>query len=121
MHLLISRPRVFASSTVLLALVAGANAQTAAPAASPAADLKKSDDNVVPLSEFTVSEKSNRGYIASETMTGSRVKTKIIDLPYSVVNLTNEFFEDFIFAGLALALGVAQKKEARFFTRRTGP
>jgi iron complex outermembrane recepter protein len=95
MNLLISRTRVFASSTVLLALIAGANAQTAAPAASPAADLKKPDENVVQLSEFTVSEKSNKGYIASETMTGSRVNTKIMDLPYSVVNLTNEFFEDF--------------------------
>ncbi len=52
-------------------------------------------DSPVQLSEFTVSAGKDGGYVASETMTGSRVNTKIIDLPYSVVNLTNEFFEDF--------------------------
>ena len=54
-----------------------------------------SGDGPVQLSEFTVTAGKDSGYVASETMTGSRVNTKIIDLPYSVVNLTNEFFEDF--------------------------
>ncbi len=71
----------------LLALTAkqGIYAQAAAP----------SSDQVVKLADFTVSEKSSNSYIASETMTGSRVNTKIIDLPYSIVNLTSEFFDDF--------------------------
>ncbi len=55
---------------------------------------KKSED-VIQLSEFQVSDKSPNAYVASETMTGSRVNTKIVDLPYSIVNLTSEFFKDF--------------------------
>ena len=37
----------------------------------------------------------NRGYIASESMTGSRVATPIRELPFSVNVLTSEFFDDF--------------------------
>ncbi len=59
-----------------------------------APDTKKPED-VISLSEFQVSEKSTNAYVASETMTGTRVNTKIVDLPYSIVNLTSEFFEDF--------------------------
>src|SRR5580704_17166170 len=53
-------------------------------------------NQVVQMSDFEVSDRSSsNGYIASETMTGPRIGTKIIDLPYSVVNLTSEFFNDF--------------------------
>ena len=67
-------------------------AQSAAAAATSPA---KTGEDVIKLSEFSVSAESDRGYIASETMTGSRVKTKIIDLPYTVNVITSEFFEDF--------------------------
>src|SRR3954471_447030 len=77
------------AGALLAGLCATARAQT-----TPAATAAKNDD-VVKLSEFSVSEKSSNSYIASETMTGSRVNTKIIDLPYSIVNLTTEFFADF--------------------------
>lgn len=60
-------------------------------AAQPAA----SDDTIVNLSEFTVSADSEKGYIASETMTGTRVATQIKDLPFQVNVVTSEFFEDF--------------------------
>jgi outer membrane receptor protein involved in Fe transport len=56
---------------------------------------ERATDEVVRLSEFSVSADSNRGYAPSETMTGTRVATKIIDLPYTVNVLTAEFFEDF--------------------------
>ena len=69
--------------------LAGLHAQT-----TPGTCAKKSDE-VISLSEFTVKAESDRGYIASETMTGSRVKTQIADLPYTVNVLTSEFFEDF--------------------------
>lgn len=49
----------------------------------------------VKLNPFEVTAKSTNGYAASETMTGSRVATAIIDLPYSVNVLTNEFTKDF--------------------------
>jgi outer membrane receptor protein involved in Fe transport len=55
----------------------------------------KPDDEVVRLSEFSVKADPNRGYAPSETMTGSRVATKIVDLPYTVNVMTSEFLEDF--------------------------
>ncbi len=86
-------PPTWKSSVAALALLgfaAGLHAQATAPAAA------KKPDDVVSLSEFNVSATNeDRGYVASETMTGSRVATKIIDLPYSVNVLTSEFFEDF--------------------------
>ncbi|PTX91002.1 TonB-dependent receptor plug domain-containing protein [Opitutus sp. ER46] len=53
------------------------------------------NDEPVTLSPFTVSGASDKGYIASESMTGTRVATQIKDLPFSVNVLTSEFFEDF--------------------------
>jgi iron complex outermembrane recepter protein len=47
------------------------------------------------LSPFEIKETADRGYVSSESMTGSRVAVKIIDLPYTVNVLTSEFFEDF--------------------------
>ena len=61
---------------------------------APAAPAKTGSD-VVQLSEFAVKADPDRGYAPSETLTGSRVATKIIDLPYTVNVLTSEFFEDF--------------------------
>jgi iron complex outermembrane recepter protein len=66
-----------------------AYAQTPAPAA-PA-----DSDGTVPIDKFEVSAAPAHGYSASETMSGSRVNTKVIDLPYSTVNLTDQFFNDF--------------------------
>ncbi len=52
-------------------------------------------DETVTLSPFSVSTSADRGYNVSESMTGSRVKTQIIDLPYTVNVMTSEFLEDF--------------------------
>ncbi len=76
----------------LLATAPALRAQTA-PTPSPGAAAKSED--VITLSEFNVKAEDNRGYVPAETMTGSRVATKIIDLPYTVNVLTSEFFEDF--------------------------
>lgn len=79
--------------TPLALLLLGAT--TALHAQSAPSTTERKSDDVISLSEFSVSAESNRGYIASETMTGSRVKTQIADLPYTVNVLTSEFFEDF--------------------------
>ena len=81
--------------TALAVLVAFPSlpAQTTAPAAGPEA--RKPDDEIIRLSPFEVRAEENRGYVASETMTGTRVATQIIDLPYTVNVVTSEFFEDF--------------------------
>ncbi len=74
----------------LLSVASGGYAQS-----TTGSTATKPNDEAVMLSEFSVTANEDRGYVASETMTGSRINTKIVDLPYSVVTLTNEFFEDF--------------------------
>lgn len=68
--------------------LAGAQLTAQTTAAQPAMD-------TVELSPFQVTSKEDRGYTVSESMTGSRVKTQIIDLPYTVNVLTSEFLADF--------------------------
>lgn len=72
------------------ALLAGA---TSLLAQSPAPRPVSSE--TIELSPFQVTSDAVRGYVASETMTGSRVNTPIVDLPYSVSVMTSEFLEDF--------------------------
>ncbi len=67
----------------------------ALPGFSQTAPTPPKESAPVELSPFEVSSQSVRGYVASETMSGSRVKTQIIDLPYTVNVMTNEFLEDF--------------------------
>lgn len=79
-------PRFYSLLTVLLALAPGlVSAQTPA------------KEEVLQLSPFQVSAPDDQGYIASESMTGSRVATKIADLPFSIGVMTSEFFDDFAF------------------------
>ena len=52
-------------------------------------------EDVIEISPFEVKAEDDRGYAASETLTGTRVATQIKDLPYSVNVITSEFFEDF--------------------------
>jgi iron complex outermembrane receptor protein len=77
-----------------LALLPALRAQTAPATPSPAASAARQED-AIQLSAFSVVADENRGYAPSETLTGSRVATKIIDLPYTVNVMTSEFFEDF--------------------------
>src|SRR4051812_5629143 len=53
-------------------------------------------EEVVELSPFTVTA-NNSGYVASESITGSRVATPIKDLPFTVNVITSEFMNDFDF------------------------
>ena len=63
-------------------------AQTATTASSTKTD-------AVELSPFQVTAERNNDYGATETMTGSRTRTKIIDLPYTVNVMTSEYLKDF--------------------------
>ena len=82
----------------LLASCLALSAVTALAQTAPSANAK---EDVVVLSPFEVTAVENRGYIAAETVTGSRVKTKIVDLPYTVNVITSEFFDDFALFELA--------------------
>lgn len=54
------------------------------------------NDDVITLEAFTVSASSRKDdYIASEAISGTRTGAKILELPYNVQVLTNEFMEDF--------------------------
>ncbi len=74
-----------------LALCAGTALAQTTPTPSAAAP----KEEIVELSPFEVKPDENRGYVAAETMTGTRVATQIKDLPYTVNVITSEFFEDF--------------------------
>src|SRR5580700_7382120 len=83
-------------ATLLLSAARGqTNTPPAPPPAAPAVTQTPAQDETVQMTEFEVTGAKTTGYEASETMTGPRVATKIIDLPYTVVNLTSEFFKDF--------------------------
>jgi outer membrane receptor protein involved in Fe transport len=82
---------------ILVACAAGTSTCLAAQAAAT----PRTNEEVVRLTEFNVTASEDRGYAPAETMTGTRVATKIIDLPYTVNVLTAEFFEDFAIFELA--------------------
>ncbi len=53
------------------------------------------ESEVVSLPEFSVSAAKATGYMATETTSGTRTASSILNLPYSVQVITNEFFNDF--------------------------
>lgn len=72
--------------------------QTTTTSAAPSnATPSAKSDEVVRLSDFTVTAETDKGYVASESITGSRVATPIKDLPFAVNVVTNEFLDDFGF------------------------
>ena len=75
-----------------LALTAAGLAQTA-PSPRPPESARSEDP--VQLSEFSVKAEEDRGYLASEAVTGPRLATKIADLPYAITVITSEFMQDF--------------------------
>src|SRR4051794_23628295 len=81
--------RILATAAVVasVSLSSMARAESAAKPEKP--------DDVIELSEFTVKETSDHGYIASEAVTGPRLATKIADLPYPITVVTSEFLRDF--------------------------
>ena len=87
MRFLKTNRRAFCALTLSALVVSGQAAEKA--------------DQTVLLSEFTVKESSDIGYIASESVTGTRVATQIKDLPFSVSVITSEFMNDFDFFDLA--------------------
>lgn len=51
-------------------------------------------DEIVELSPFVVSEDSEIGYLATETLSGSRLRTQLGDVAASIDVLTEEFLQD---------------------------
>ncbi len=84
---------IVTSLSLSLAAIAQTTGATANQSGNP--------DETVQLSAFTVHEKLDNSYIASEAVTGPRVATKIADLPYAVSVITSEFMKDFDIFNLA--------------------
>ena len=75
----------FALAVASLSLGSVAFTQTSPPSTSASAG----SGETIQLTEFTVSEKSLDGYIASESVTGTRVATQIKDLPFAISVITS--------------------------------
>lgn len=67
---------------------------------TPSSPPPKSDDEVITLSPFEVRAIQEHGYQASESVTGTRMATKIVDTPFAVDVVTSSFMNDFMAFGL---------------------
>lgn len=90
------------SAVALVAWPLAASAQTAA---KPAAENLDKKDEVIELSPFTVTTDKDRGYAATNAISGSRVDTAIKDLPVPMQVITSEFIKDTGATDLRKSLG----------------
>jgi outer membrane receptor for monomeric catechols len=86
-------PRVLRSLVPTLALVAAAVAAAQTPAPAPTAPATPKDDPVV-LTPFSVSTAKDVGYLANDTLAGSRLRTNLADVPNAISVFTPEFISD---------------------------
>jgi outer membrane receptor protein involved in Fe transport len=98
---LVSRPRAWFALLLLLGKgTAGLSAQETTPTAS--APASASAGEVVTVPEFEVTGTQQRdAWVASQAMSGTRTNSAIIDLPYQVQVLTQEFLDDFQLVSLS--------------------
>ena len=54
------------------------------------------DDEIYQLDPFTISEEATEGYIASNSLAGTRTNTEIKDIPVNIQVFTKDFAEDFL-------------------------
>ena len=54
-----------------------------------------SKSDVITLEAFDVTADAAHGYVASETSTGTRIASKIVETPFAVNVITSDFIEDF--------------------------
>ena len=86
----------FATGMVCFAFLAAARLAAQVAAAGPAAPLPKSPEKgeIVQLSPFTVNTTGDVGYVAENTLAGSRLNTRLRDTASSVSVFTKEFLDD---------------------------
>ena len=98
-HAKLVTPRRFArgSTSVLLAGVFALSgvmqAQTAAPGTS-AAPRNANATETIELSPFIITETTDTGWVATETLAGTRLRTELKDVPNQIETLTKEFMQD---------------------------
>ncbi len=84
----------WAAAASLYAFVAalGAHAQSASSSAPDAS--ASGDDDTIQLSPFTVNASSDSGYSATDTLAGTRVRTKLADVSSAINVVTAQFLQD---------------------------
>ncbi len=87
------RAGLLVCSALLTAWPLAAGAQTTSDKPAAVADLDKKDEAVV-LSPFKVTTEKDRGYAATNAISGSRVDAAIKDLPIPMQVVTSEFIND---------------------------
>src|SRR5687768_8411072 len=96
------------TAAVYLFVAVLASAQTVSP---PAATSSSSDPKeTIELSPFVISETAETGWIATETLAGSRLRTNFKDIPNQIETLTMDFMQD---------LGVSTIDQALIYTANT--
>lgn len=91
-----------------LALASGAFAQqAAAPGPASTAETRPGEEVPVELSPFVISSSTETGWVATETLAGSRLRTKFKDVPNQIETLTKDFMDD---------LGVTTIDQALIYT-----
>jgi len=86
------------ASLTLLAVIASAPLFAQTTPSTPAAPAPS--EQVITLSPFEVSSTQEHGYQASESVTGTRMATKIVETPFAVDVVTKDFITDFMAFGL---------------------
>lgn len=69
-------------------------AASAQQASAPTAAVTKKEDDVLTLSPFTVTTDKDKGWGATNAISGSRVNTAIKDIPIPIHVITSEFIDD---------------------------
>ncbi len=92
----------------LLLLTTSAIAQTVTPGAStgPAAA-----GETIELSPFVVAAEKETGWVATETLAGSRLRTDFKDMPNQIETLTRDFLDDFALTNLDQAMSYTANVE----------
>lgn len=81
--------RCLFGATIAFTLATGLLAQT-----TPATVGAAQNQEVLSLPEFNVTSSASNNYTATDTTAGSRMDTKVKDLPYAVNSLTSQFIQD---------------------------
>jgi outer membrane receptor protein involved in Fe transport len=91
-----SKLQILLGAAIASAAVIVACAQTAPPpSSSPRPPARSENGEVVTLEEFAVSTTATNDYLSSESITGTRIVSKLRDLPFNVNVVTSDFIEDF--------------------------
>src|SRR5215211_4932165 len=93
-------------------IVMPGRSQASAPASTPSTTATSDAKNeIVELSPFTVNTSSDVGYVAENTLAGSRLNTKLRDTASSVAVFTKEFLDDLAITDLAQLLEYSVNSE----------